>query len=100
MIIARVTIGPSDYDRHGVDYGTATADRDGYLQADDGAGYPLAECRHPDTTDGWARAARRHARRPNGLRWCDAEVRPLGWSEGPGHAPGGVELVWRKGGGR
>jgi hypothetical protein len=92
-----IFIGPSDSETHAVDWAVWREDGDEVVAS---GGYPLALCRHPTTEDGWARAARRHARRPAGLRWCDAEVRPLGWSQGPGHAPGGVELVWRKGGGR
>ena len=104
-IIAQITIGPSDHEEHAVDYATATPDSEGYLSTDDSGGYPLARGRHPVATDGWVRAARKHVGLPvavilDGQGWADAEVRPFGWSEGAGHAPGGVELVWRKGGGR
>lgn len=100
-IIARITIGPSDWERHAVDYGTESPDRDGYLTSDDGHGYPLARGRHPNDIHGWLRAAKRHARLPRnvkaaGLRWSDAEVKPSGYSAGPGHAPGGITIIWRK----
>ena len=50
------------------------------------------------TTD-WTPAVRRAMRDLglDGLRFSDATVEPHGWSQGLGHAPQGVRVVWAGG---
>ena len=48
------------------------------------------------STDDWTPAIRRAMRDLGltGLRLGDATIEPWGWSQGSGHAPQGVRVVW------
>lgn len=52
-----------------------------------------------ETVDAWMDYAKRRMELPTavaraGLDWSDADVNAVGWSQGPGHAPSGIRLVW------
>ena len=93
---ATLTIGPDPY-YPGTSWGFVFDTGRGPDQgATGGAG---GKPRDSLTVDGWLRWARgqrdlREAlrRADLGLDWGD--VRPFGWSEGAGHAPGGITLTW------
>lgn len=85
-------IGP-DETAPGITY--TITDDDGSLDSD---GWGGSGPRTP-TTDAWFALARRRIRLPKpvkaaGLIWNSASVEPFGWSQGPGHAPQGIRVVW------
>lgn len=55
--------------------------------------------REAHAVDAWFKFARRKLRLPHavgkaGLRWKDAEVKPVGYSQGPGHTQDGITITW------
>lgn len=102
-IIARITVGPDEYGdgRGGPAWCGSITDPDGNADCIDGArghGPRTTPGRYP-TPDQWLRLLRRHVKLPRdvkraGLKWADADVRPYGWSPGPGCAPHGVRVTW------
>jgi len=75
----------------------ATMTRNGEEDYFDGNGWDDAPER--ETVDSWMDYAQRRIELPSavaraGLDWSDADVSAVGWSQGPGHAPNGIRLVW------
>ncbi len=89
-----IVIGPDPYGPGGVAWSMASCDRDGNWNRRDSGGWGGTGPRRNDP-GAWLAAAKRHLVLPDGVRrWADADVTPYGWSQGAGHAPGGVRITW------
>lgn len=97
MPSVKINIGP-DEQSSGVAY-YATMRHHGEWDTLDSGGWNGRGPRRASDPDSWKALAMRHLKLPKpvkaaGLSWNDADVRPLGWSRGAGHAPQGITIMW------
>lgn len=94
-----ITVGPSEQVANAIDYGIVAEDPDTGMDMIEGSGWSCPESRYPTSPRAWVRRLRQHVTLPMmareaGRRWADATVTPYGWSQGAGHAPQGIRIVW------